>query len=94
MTNISSFPVMKSKCPTCPFHEAHEGQVEIANMVRERCLTQASQICHHPHLHGRKETHLCRGARDYQLEIFHRLGFLSEPTDENWERMRDESLGE
>ncbi|MBE0438090.1 MAG: hypothetical protein IBX56_20105 [Methylomicrobium sp.] len=86
--DISNFPVMKKKCSTCPFHEAHAGQVEIANMVRERCLTRASQICHHPRLHDKEETHLCRGARDYQLQIFYRMGFLSKPADEEWERMK------
>jgi hypothetical protein len=83
-TNITNFPVMKVMCPTCPFREEHVGQVEIVNMVRVRCMTEASQICHHPKLHGKKETHLCRGARDYQLQIFHRMGFLKEPTDACW----------
>lgn len=73
---------MKSMCPTCPFREEHAGQIELANMVRARCITQVSQVCHHPRFHNKKEDHLCRGARDYQLTIFHRLGFLKEPTDE------------
>ena len=77
---------MNSKCKYCPFHEMNLGQREIANKVRERCITEASQICHHPRLSGKKETHLCRGARDYQQQIFYRIGVIDAPTDEAWER--------
>ncbi|MGZ8172984.1 MAG: hypothetical protein ACXWT8_07160 [Methylobacter sp.] len=78
-------PVMKGRCPTCPFHEKNDGQIELANMVRDRCLTKASQICHHPRLKGKKETHLCRGARDFQLQVFYRMGFIRSETDEAWQ---------
>lgn len=89
MIDTKNFPVMKKKCKTCPFNEEHEGQSEIANMVRGRCL-QVSQICHHPSLHGKKETHLCRGGRDVQLNIFHKMGFIDQPTDEAWAEKRRE----
>jgi hypothetical protein len=92
-TNISDWPVMKGKCPTCPFNKDEKGRdavPDIADMVRRRCLTEASQICHHPRLHGKKEDHLCRGARDFQMEIFHRIGFLSEPKDSAWEATREQ----
>ncbi|WP_347990312.1 hypothetical protein [Methylomonas sp. AM2-LC] len=85
--NIQNWLVMKCMCQTCPFnkHENIKDQSpEIANMVRSRCLTKASQICHHPRMHGKKESHLCRGARDFQLEIFSLLGVISEPTDAAW----------
>lgn len=88
--NIKNFEVMKKRCPTCPFGEKGERDrsPEIADMVRTRCMKEASQICHHSRLHGKKETHLCRGARDFQLEIFHRLGVIAEPTDEAWGKAR------
>lgn len=82
--DVTDFPVMRTKCPTCPFN--YNGDIEIANSVRERCITKGSQICHHPKLHGKKETHLCRGARDYQLMIFHRIGFLETATDDAWNK--------
>lgn len=90
---VKNFQVMGKRCPTCPFGEQGEKDrvADIANMVRQRCISQASQICHHPRLHGKKETHLCRGARDFQLQIFHRLGVIDEPTDEAWEKARNES---
>jgi hypothetical protein len=58
----------------------------LVNRIQQQCLTEASQICHHPHLHGKPETHLCRGARDFQLQIFHRLGVIEAPTDKAWRK--------
>lgn len=72
---------MKHKCSTCPFHEDTPERIELANMVRGRSL-QMSQICHHPRLKGKKESHLCRGARDFQIQILYGMGLLREPTDE------------
>jgi hypothetical protein len=77
--NIRNWPVMASMCASCPFREG--GDIELRNAVMSRTLLRSSQICHHPRLHSKKETHLCRGARDQQLTILHRLGMLSEPTD-------------
>lgn len=87
--DITNWPVMKSKCPTCPFNEDSSGREQspdVAASVRNRCLTTASQICHHPRLKGKKQDHLCRGARDFQLQIFYRLGYIDDQTDEAWER--------
>jgi len=86
---------MRGKCPTCPFNKdenGHDAVPDIADMVRRRCLTEASQICHHPRLHGKEEDHLCRGARDFQLELFYRFDFLETPTDEAWEKKMQEIL--
>ena len=79
MKAIRNWPVMAAKCESCPFREG--GDIELRNRVMERTVLQASQICHHPRIHGKKETHLCRGARDEQLTILFRLGMLPEPTD-------------
>ena len=87
MVDITNFSVMKKKCATCPFREDEQGRCEdprLTNRIKQDVLTQASQICHHPRLDGKEETHLCRGARDFQIEIFHRIGFLDVPTDEAW----------
>jgi hypothetical protein len=75
---------MKAQCATCPFRE-DERTSKLVSDLKTQVLTRASQLCHHPALSGRPETHLCRGARDFQLMIFYRLGFLSEPTDKAWE---------
>lgn len=86
--NVRDWPVMAKQCATCVLRCDERGRYVdpvLANRVIERCLTQASQICHHPALSGKPETHLCRGVRDYQLMIFHRIGFLDAPTDEAWQ---------
>ena len=88
MTDISDMEVMGAKFRTCPFREGNESPV--TDMVKARCLTEASQICHHPKTVGKEETHLCRGAREYQAEHFHRLGLLDEPTLEAWDAKRKE----
>lgn len=73
------WPVMDAMCVTCPFRK--DGDIELRNRVMQRTILRASQICHHPALSGKKQTHLCRGARDQQLTILYRMGILSEPTD-------------
>lgn len=80
---------MKRQCQSCPLRTDKRGRYpdpHLAASVQARAIAQASQICHHPRLKGKRETHLCRGARDYQLMIFYRIGFLTEPTDKAWNR--------
>jgi hypothetical protein len=50
-------------------------------VIINRTGLSASHICHHATLVGKPETHLCRGARDEQLTILHRLQLIEEPTD-------------
>ena len=66
-------------------------RAELVAKIQQRCLSEASQICHHPRLQGKAETHLCRGARDFQIEIFYRLGVLDAPTDEAWRQKWERS---
>lgn len=84
--DTSTWKVMPTRCPTCPFNA--DGVKEIRDMVANRCLNEASQICHHPSLHGKKQTTLCRGARDLQLRVFAASGFIEEATDEAWDKKR------
>lgn len=71
---------MKSSCASCPF--GPKGDPEIRESVTDRIMKfENSQICHHPVLHGKKETHLCRGARDLQLQVLVSFGMLDEATD-------------
>jgi hypothetical protein len=81
----SIMPVMKKQCPTCPFRDTlDEDCLEVRKNVVNRILHEASQICHHPALKGKKQTHLCRGARDIQLRYFKAIGFLDAATDAAW----------
>lgn len=80
---IQGMPVMPARCKTCPFNKS--GCLEVRETVMARIMTMASQTCHTTGVaHGRPDTHLCRGARDVQLQVFFRLGAISEPTDEAW----------
>jgi hypothetical protein len=79
-------PVMAAKCKTCPFGPG--GSLEVRASVERRIYTEASQTCHSTGvaLGKRRDTHLCRGARDAQLAFLHGIGFLDEPTDAAWAR--------
>ena len=90
MKKIDGWQVRKAKCPTCPFRTDERGRhrdPHLVGRIQEQCLKKASQICHHPALYGKPQTYLCRGARDFQLEIFYRLGLLKEPSDAAWKRV-------
>lgn len=78
---------MQNQCATCPFRTDSTGRHPdpmLVHRIQQQCLTEASQICHHPRLMGKPETHLCRGARDFQNTIFYRLGILESPSDLAW----------
>jgi hypothetical protein len=72
---------MKQQCKTCPFRAG--GDLELQGQVISRLL-ETNQICHAPRLVKKRETHLCRGARDWQLQVFFRLGVLEEESDAAW----------
>jgi hypothetical protein len=89
--DTAGWPIMQAKCRTCPFGE--NGDLMVRAGVEERLLTFShSQICHHPAISGKKETHLCRGGRDFQLQILARLGFLDDATDAAFERRSRDAL--
>jgi hypothetical protein len=60
-------------------------------------LTEASPICHSTGPDALVETEerqprICRGARNFQVQIFARLGMIAAPTDAAW-NARCEELG-
>lgn len=80
MQNITNMKVNAKRCSTCPFNE--DGCIEIRNVVMQRIMElQTSQLCHHT-----DNTTLCRGARNWQKQIFYRLGFLDDESDKTWNR--------
>lgn len=90
--NCSEMPVMAKQCSTCVFSTDARGQwvyPDLADMVEKRMMS-CSQICHAPALKGKKQTHLCRGTRDRQIDILYKMGFLAEPTDAAWQDKRKE----
>jgi hypothetical protein len=83
------FEVQRAKCSTCPFRQGSP-YANLANGLAQSALTTASRYCHSTGVNAlngntRKRIKICRGARDLQLQLFYRLGFLSEQTDEAWE---------
>jgi hypothetical protein len=83
-------PVNKTMCATCPFRIGSP-YAYLLHDLKHSALTQSSRICHSTGSNNAinrrtgKPAALCRGARDAQLQMFHKLGFLSEPTDEAWD---------
>jgi hypothetical protein len=82
-------PVRATKCATCPFR-ADSPHAYLAHDLTQSALGQSSRICHSTgsdnaiNRRTGKPPLLCRGARDIQLQVFHRLGFLRDATDEAW----------
>ena len=90
--SIKDWPVRATQCATCVFLTDVKGryvQEDLARKVETRLL-QCSQICHHPRVYGKKETELCRGTRDRQLVLMHRMGVISEASDAAWNAKRRE----
>lgn len=86
-------PLRKTMCATCPFRPGSKYAFLAADLA-ESALTNSSRICHSTGsdnaINKRTgiEPHLCRGARDVQLEAFTVPGLLDEPTDEAWNAAR------
>lgn len=84
-------------CASCPFRDSPEALSVVRALLEQRALNEATPICHSTSgIKGRalpkSKQLLCRGARNFQLNIFHRLGVIDAPTDESWERKWQECL--
>jgi len=74
-------------CATCPFRPGSE-HANLRPYLAAKSLSE-SRICHSTGtsaIAGRTGTpeRTCRGSRDLQLEIMHRLGVIDAPTDQAW----------
>lgn len=83
----------KTKCATCPFRLGSP-YTYLRPALEASACTEASRVCHSTgsnnginHRTG-FPPHLCRGARDLQLELFAALGVIEEPTDMAWDAAR------
>lgn len=79
--------VMPAMCGSCPFREGSE-YAELKKYLTEASMNE-SRICHSTGtggIKGRtgKPAKLCRGSRDFQLELMFKLGVISAPTDAAW----------
>jgi hypothetical protein len=88
-------PVRATKCMTCPFRHGSP-HADLAPLLALEAM-KTNRVCHStggPNaittITGAK-AHICRGAREVQLEAFAAMGFIKEPTDAEWNRRRAES---
>ncbi len=93
MKKLRAIPVRKASCATCPFLDT--GWTHVRDFLTKRALTEGSPICHSTGgkdalTHSLGPTQICRGARDFQIQYFYRIGFLDAPTEEAWEAKRRE----
>ncbi len=81
-------PIQPKMCATCPFKEGSP-HANLRDDLAESALRDASRICHSTGTNALYKTNapekICRGSRDLQIQVFYRMGFLSEPTDAAWE---------
>lgn len=79
--------VQVKQCVTCPWADTADrlklSGKEMESLMR-MVLTEANVRCHHAAFLGKSEQKICRGARNFQLQIFHSLGVLESPTDRCW----------
>jgi hypothetical protein len=82
--------VQPNKCATCPW-QAGSPYADLREQLEERALGHESRVCHSTGSNNAinrqtgKPEMICRGARDVQLHMLWRLGFLSEATDAAWD---------
>lgn len=85
---------LPEKCGTCPFREGSRFAFLTPELTAS-ALFSASRICHNTGKTGLlgntgKPERLCRGARDVQLNYYHRQGVIAAPTDAAWAAAWDE----
>lgn len=76
--------VMKRCCKSCVLHPDPEKRIKLGEGRLEDIMVDAihgvNQICHHSQ-EGRNT--ICRGVRDYQIDIFYKIGLIPERTEES-----------
>jgi len=80
--------INKAMCATCPWRK-DSPYAYLRGALEASALGEASRICHSTgsndiNKHTGKPETLCRGARNFQLNVFAGMGFLTEATDEAW----------
>ena len=85
----STLPVNAVSCPTCPFRP--DGWTHLREFLQQRALSEGTPIWHATgtaRVAKKKRlgrARLCAGARQFQIEVFYRIGFLEAPTREAWD---------
>lgn len=75
------------KCGNCPFRE--EGGIDLGEekmeQIRDYLFKGTSHFCHG----DQRNKTICRGGREFQLSMWHRLGFIEAPTNEALKKAMD-----
>lgn len=74
---VSELPVMPKCCGTCPFKKNSKGKMrdpQLADRVIKRNFMKSQQLCHHPRIQYKEETHRCRGYFDHVWGIYESMG--------------------
>ena len=88
-------PLRATMCQTCPFRPGSKYEYLREDLELSAKL-ESSRVCHSTgsdnaiNKHTGFPPHICRGARDVQLEFFTQLGILDAPTDEAWNDAREQ----
>ena len=89
---IKGYPVRKRICPTCPFRA--DCDFIVAESVKARIGLKMSQVCHHGAAATTRDSgQLCRGARDWQLQVLFRLGLIDADTDAAYTKASRAAMG-
>lgn len=88
--DLKSHPVQPKACKTCPF----EGETPIrleperfAEYYQKLIQFESQHLCH-----SVDNKAICRGGRNLQLKLLHRLGLIKSQTDEAFNEAMDEAL--
>lgn len=88
--NLRKMPVQASPCRTCPFAGVEPIKLTPSRYADlfQNLMGNGQQLCH-----SADNKKICRGGRDIQLKLLHCWGFISAPTDEEFNKTMDECLG-
>lgn len=80
-------PAQPVQCATCIFRSPREGGTPLRPQrlaeIQMYLLNGTNHLCHSARgKKGGQRKVACRGGREFQLTIWHRLGMISEPTEE------------
>lgn len=67
----------KDQCNNCPFlKDSPLHDQRLLTRIYRYLIDGTNHVCH------ATNRHVCRGGRDFQLNLFHQIGHISEPTDQ------------
>lgn len=76
-TNPDNLKLRTNQCKTCPFRHGNQDILSPNRWtaIYKYLIEGTQHICHSTN------GHICRGARNWQLKLWHSQGIIKEPTD-------------